>query len=357
MSATNTRVIVCCGSGGVGKTTTSAALALSLADAGHRVAVLTIDPARRLADSLGIGPLSNDPQRVPLEGMHLDAMMLDMKATWDGVIHRFAPSPEARDRILANRYYRLASTRLAGSHEFMAMQRLYELAESGDYDVVLLDTPPSRHALEFLQAPSRLSGLFDEGVMTWISMPRNSRGMKALQRGSEVVAGILERLLGRGTIREIAQFFDSMQGLWVGFQERSQAVEELLRGEGTQFLLVTTPAPAARAEAVAFLQRLREDGLPFGGFLVNRVTPMPEPVTVDAPPQGVDAADWKHVVHGLHRAHEVWSSVAETEKGWLEALLQGRERLWLIPEQPRDVHDLPALRELAMKLPAQDFLP
>ena len=161
-------VIVCCGSGGVGKTTTSAALGLSLALDGRRVAVLTIDPARRLADSLGIGPLGNEPQRVPIEGVVYDAMMLDMKATWDGVIHRFSPSEEARDRILANRYYQLASTRLAGSHEFMAMQRLYELVESGDYDVVLLDTPPSRHALEFLQAPKRLAGLFDEGVMTWI---------------------------------------------------------------------------------------------------------------------------------------------------------------------------------------------
>jgi anion-transporting ArsA/GET3 family ATPase len=352
----NTRVIVCCGSGGVGKTTTSAALALSLAQEGHRVAVLTIDPARRLADSLGIGPLSNEPQRVPLEGMHLDAMMLDMKATWDGVIRRFSPSEETRDRILANRYYQLASTRLAGSHEFMAMQRLYELAESDNYDVVLLDTPPSRHALEFLQAPRRLSGLFDEGVMTWISMPKNSRGLKALQRGSEVVSGILERLLGGSTIREIAQFFDSMQGLWVGFQDRSNAVQELLRGPNTQFLLVTTPAPAARAEAVAFLELLREDGLPFGGFLVNRVTPEPSQPDLGPVPEGVDPVTWQTVQAGLERAYAVWSSVARTERQWLEALRQGTEKTWLIPEQARDVHSLAALRECALHLPPRDFL-
>ncbi len=350
-------VIVCCGSGGVGKTTTSAALGVSLALSGKRVAVLTIDPARRLADSLGIGPLGNTPQRVPLEGACLDAMMLDMKATWDGVIHRFSPSDEARDRILNNRYYQTASTKLAGSHEFMAMQRLYELVESGDYDVVMLDTPPSRHALEFLRAPRHLAGLFDEGVMTWISMPRDSRGFKALQRGSEVVVGILDRILGAATIREIAQFFDSMQGLWLGFQERGDAVEALLRGPRTCFLLVTTPAPAARAEAADFLDLLRRDELPFGGFLVNRVTPVPDPPVFPECPEGLDQAQWKALKLGLQQTYDTWSSVAHTERGWVEELHAGSEPIWLIEEMDREVHDLPALRELAMKLPPSDFLP
>ena len=158
MSAT--RLYICCGSGGVGKTTTSAAFALQLAMSGQRVAVLTIDPARRLADSLAVGPLGNEPQSVPLErlnpapGGQLDAMMLDMKATFDDVVRRFAPDAESRDRILQNRYYRFVSTRLAGSHEYMAMERIFALYESGQYDAVVLDTPPTRHALEFLKAMS-----------------------------------------------------------------------------------------------------------------------------------------------------------------------------------------------------------
>lgn len=357
-----TKVIVCCGSGGVGKTTSSAALALALARSGRRVAVLTIDPARRLADSLGLESLGNEPQAVPLErlgedsGGALDAMMLDMKATWDSLVDRFSESPEARDRILGNRYYRFASTRLAGSHEYMAMERLYELVESGRYEVVLLDTPPTRHAIEFLKAPARIAGLFDEGVMHWLSLPKDSRGFRALERGSEVVVKVLKRLIGKGTIGEIAEFFDAMQGLWDTLRERGQAVETLLASQDTRFLLVTTPAPAARAEAREFRRLLEEQGMPLGGFLVNRVVPAPEhPDALDLelfpdPPEGFEESEWREICQGVAQAPTLQARLALSEQQSLRELAGEGVRTWHIPELADDVHSLQGLAEIASYL-------
>lgn len=354
-----TRVVVCCGSGGVGKTTTSAALSVALARRGLRVAVLTIDPAKRLADSLGVGPLGNTPQRVPVdapEAGRLDAMMLDMKATWDGVVERFAPSPEEAARILKNRYYRFASTRLAGSHEYMAMERLYELYESGDYDVVLLDTPPSRHAVEFLRAPGRIAGLFDDSVMTWLSMPKNRRGFRALEKGSELIASVLKRLIGRGTIEEIAEFFDAMQGLWDALSERGHKVEELLASDACSFLLVTTPAPAASAEARDFRVLLADSGMPLKGLLINRVQIRPEDASeLDESlfpdrPSSVSDEDWSAIVDGVRRARAHQFALAEAERPALDALAKEGVRTWEIPELARDVHDLTALTEVASHL-------
>ena len=190
-----TQVVICCGSGGVGKTTVSAALALKWALDGARVAVLTIDPAKRLADSLGVGTLDNEPRRVPLERLEqftpgtsgsLDAMMLDVKSTFDQMVARLARTPENAERILAHRYYRFASTRLGGSHEYMAMERLYTLCDQGDYDVIVLDTPPTRHALDFLRAPERMAGLMDQGVLRWLVMPATKGGWRAIELGSEM---------------------------------------------------------------------------------------------------------------------------------------------------------------------------
>lgn len=332
---------------------------------GQRVAVLTIDPARRLADSLGIGPLSNTPQRVPLAQLgadsagNLDALMLDMKATWDGVVRRFGGSEAAQQRILNNRYYGLASTRLAGSHEYMAMQRLYELYESGDYDLILLDTPPTRHAMEFLSAPQRLNGLFDEGVMHWLSLPRSKRGFKALERGSEVIVSVLKRLIGAGTMEEIAEFFDAMQGLWAGFQERSQAVEALLASDETRFVLVTTPAPAARTEAQEFADLLARTDRPFGGFVVNRVVPSPKPQAqvsasdLPARPDSVPEETWRTATETLLGAAARQQALADAETQALAQLgeqAKGSVPLWRVPELEADVHDLRSLAVLAEHL-------
>ncbi|RME20289.1 MAG: ArsA family ATPase, partial [Deltaproteobacteria bacterium] len=243
------RVIICCGSGGVGKTTLSASLALKWALAGARVCVLTIDPARRLADSLSIGDIGNTAVPVPLDdlsrspGGSLDAMMLDSKATFDGLVRRFARSAEATERILQNRYYQFASTRLGGSHEYMAMERLYQLWRDSDYDIIVLDTPPTREALDFLRAPDRMSSLMDEGILRWLVMPASRSGWRAIELGSEALSRVLKRVMGEGTISEIAEFFEVFRDMWEGFHARSVEVQALLRRPETRFLLVTSAAP------------------------------------------------------------------------------------------------------------------
>lgn len=364
----STRVLVCCGSGGVGKTTISAALAIKLARKGLQVAVLTIDPARRLADSLGIGTLSNTARRVPLEQLDpnlsgsLDAMMLDAKATFDDLIRRVSPSQAATERILANRYYQFASQRLGGMHEYMAMERLLDLYQTSPYDVIVVDTPPTRHALDFLKAPDRMAGLFDQGVMRWLVMPATQGGWRALELGSEVVARVLKRILGRSTIGEIAEFFEDFRELWDGFTERSHRVQALLGDPSTRFVLVTSPAEAAQSEALFFLDLLRERDLPFGGFVVNRVAGDPTQAR-----SGLRALETDGAL-ATHMAPDDWSAVA----GGLQTVVEARERraaehrrrivalrsaapagtpCWEVPEQEHDLHDLRALAELGAHLP------
>lgn len=346
----STRVLICCGSGGVGKTTVSASLALKHANAGERVCVLTIDPARRLADSLGVGELGNTPFRVPIPGAtgSLDAMMLDAKAVFDDLVRRFAPSPAAAERILGNRYYRFASSRLGGSHEYMAMEKLLELWQSGHYDTIVLDTPPTRHALDFLRAPDRMSGLMDQGVLRWLVMPASQGGWRAIELGSEALAGVLKRLMGQETVEEIAEFFDSFRDLWDGFRDRSKLVSGLLCSEGTRFFLVTSPAPAARSEALYFLAVLQERHLPFGGFVVNRVLQGP---TQPAP----DVAGLPEpIARVMLEAPQLRRRLAQGHAEAIRSLRQAgpdHAPCWVIPDQDQDIHDLPALVSLARYLP------
>jgi anion-transporting ArsA/GET3 family ATPase len=355
------RVIVCCGSGGVGKTTTSAALGLALAARGLSVAVLTIDPARRLADALSVGPLGNSPQTVPLDRLlpgatgRLDAMMLDMKATFDGVIRRYSPDAEAAERILENHYYQFVSTRLAGSHEYMAMERVLELHTVGGYDVLLVDTPPTRHALDFLGAPDRMTGVMNERVMRWLTLPGTARGFRVLEKGSQTVMSVLKRLLGSQTITDIAEFFAAFQPLWTGFRERSLELQALLHGPATTFLLVSAPTPAASAEAREFLEILRDKALPFGGLIVNRVaeTPLhPAPDTLPPAPDGVDAAVWEDITQAVRGATAHQQRLADGQAPVLEALrhAHGHSPSWRVPQLGTDVHDLDALREVAQYL-------
>ena len=360
-----TRIVVCCGAGGVGKTTTSASLAIRSAQEGHRTLVLTIDPARRLADALGIGELGNAARKVPLDnlpaGGSLHAMMLDAQRTFDDLIARHAPSAEIRDRILANHTYRFVSTRLPGVHEYMAMEKLHELVAGGGWDVIVLDTPPAAHALDFLAAPARMANLMDEGVMRWLTLPTTRGGWRMLERGSEMLAGVLKSMLGDRTIADIAEFFAAFSTLWEGFRTRSMAVRTLLAAKETTFVLVTTPAESARSEALGFLDVLRERALPFGGFLVNRCAVAGPSSTPDfgACPDGVDATRWVTLTAALTELPRQHQRRLDREAAGCEGLrarAPAGARMWRLPEQDEPPQTLEALARFAAGLPAPSEL-
>jgi anion-transporting ArsA/GET3 family ATPase len=273
------KVCICAGSGGVGKTTTSAAIAAGMAARGKKVAVLTIDPAKRLADSLGLPELGNVERRVDtpaLEngggegGGELWAMMLDAKATFDEVIAKHAPDEETRDRILENRIYKQLSNALAGSQEYMAMERLFELHQEDRYDLLVLDTPPTRNALDFLDAPRRLTQ-FIEGRSLQVFMRPTGLGMRLFGRGTSMMFSILRRVTGVDLLEDISEFFQAFSGMVGGFQERAKRVNELLADRHTAFLVVCGPQGEPIEEAVYFHRKLVEAKLPFEGVVVNKV--------------------------------------------------------------------------------------
>ncbi len=362
-----TRVLVCCGAGGVGKTTLSAALAVRLALAGRRVAVLTIDPARRLADSLGLNELGDTPQRIQLatdcqagEGC-LHALVLDVEATFERLVRRSAPTSAAAERVLGNRYYRFAATRLTGTHEYMAMERLQELVESELYDAVVLDTPPTRHALDFLTAPDRLSRFLDRRVLKVLALPRTVQGMERLQQRSGVVVSVLDRLVGSSTIREIAEFVSFLEELTDTIAPRVQAVRDQLHS--ARFYLVTTPVPAAQIEALEFLQELQQRDLPFHGYLVNRCAPRPSgeqapplPSSIRAP-EGMEPAVWDRILQAVGASHERFARLARHDDASLAQLRHAAgpdAQIWTIPTLSQDATDLAALEQLGRHLPGLD---
>ncbi|MBJ7348655.1 MAG: ArsA family ATPase [Thermoleophilaceae bacterium] len=275
------RVCVVAGSGGVGKTSTSAAIALGMAARGHKVAVLTIDPAKRLADSLGLTDLDTDLKLVDnaLFAEHgIDvkgefyAAMLDAKSTFDSLIARHAPDEQTRDRILGNRIYQELSNALAGSQEYMAMEKLLELHETSGCDLLILDTPPSRNAIDFLDAPNRLARFVDGRSLRLFLAPSRF-GLRIAGRGSSLVFSALQRVTGVDLLGDLSEFFQSFSGMAAGFSERARRVEELLASKRNTFLLVCSPENEPVDEAIFFRRKLREDELPFGGAIVNKVHP------------------------------------------------------------------------------------
>jgi anion-transporting ArsA/GET3 family ATPase len=273
------RVIVTLGAGGVGKTTTSAALALALAKRGGKVAVVTIDPAKRLATALGLRELSSDPHRIEPDvlrdqGLELRgelwAMMLDVKATFDGIVERLADDGKAREEILRNPVYKELSGAVAGSHELSAIAKLYELYEEHDFDVIVLDTPPSRNALDFLEAPGRLIG-FLEGRALQVFLSPGGLTARLFGRGTALVFSIFARVTGVDMLSELSRFFGSLGGVIDGFGERTRAVQALLRSDQAGFLIVTSPEPEPAREAKFLLERLAARGLPAPEMIVNRV--------------------------------------------------------------------------------------
>jgi anion-transporting ArsA/GET3 family ATPase len=279
------RIVVCAGSGGVGKTTTAATIALWGALQGRKAIVLTIDPARRLADSLGIGPIGNTPVDVPREVLarlgrevrgSLSAMMLDQKGSWDELVERHAPA-DARARILENRFYRQLSQSFAGSQEYMAVEQLGELDASGRYDLIVVDTPPTQHALDFLEAPERLLAFLDRKIVKWFVRPSFSAGWSTLRTMNRTVGFLLHKIedaTGVSALADVTDFFGAMSGLFEDFEPRVQRVTQLLRQPETAFLLVAGPDEQVLDQAEYLAAQMSARGMPLKGVVMNRVHPL-----------------------------------------------------------------------------------
>ncbi|WP_210651189.1 ArsA family ATPase [Nocardioides sp. SYSU D00065] len=355
-----TQIIVCCGSGGVGKTTTSAALALRAAERGRRVVVLTIDPARRLAQAMGIEQLDNIPRPVPGlrpqsdGGGSLDAMMLDMKRTFDEVVESQA-SPEKAQQILANPFYVALSSSFAGTQEYMAMEKLGQLhrqaVADGSHDLIVVDTPPSRSALDFLDSPERLSSFLDGRLIRLLLAP--ARGpARLMSAGFSVVTGALAKVLGGQMLRDVQTFVTALDTLFGSFRQRAEQTFALLQAEGTAFLVVAAPEPDALREAAYFVDRLTDDRMPLAGLVVNRASP---PTRTDlSAEEAIAAADrlWagdsSSLTAGLLRLHADRVRILEREQHLCERFAAAHPQVAtaLVPAMAGDVHDLDGLRAI-----------
>jgi anion-transporting ArsA/GET3 family ATPase len=352
------RILVVCGSGGVGKTTTAAALGLRAALSGRKVLVCTIDPSRRLATSLGLNQLPGRPRALDIErleprrGGSLWAMMLDTKRTFDTLVEAHAPDEQARRRILENRFYQQVSAALAGSHEYMAMEKLLELQSDKRFELIVLDTPPTRHALDFLEAPDRMLAFLDTSILRWFLKPYFVAGRLTLRVATRTGAFALklaDRALGLQFLQDLSEFFLAFDGMYEGFKERAAAVHALLRDPDSGFVLVASPARGALDEALYFHRRLREGGMPFVSFVVNRIHPDPSqaPVRRASARDGASELDagLRQKLEAVFRDHR---RVAAAERRSVSRL-QARtgEPIVLVPEMDVDVHDLRGLREVA----------
>ncbi|MFJ8805597.1 ArsA family ATPase [Streptomyces sp. NPDC102490] len=273
----HTRIVVCCGSGGVGKTTTAAALGLRAAERGRKVVVLTIDPARRLAQSMGIDSLDNTPRRVKgvddSAGGELHAMMLDMKRTFDEIVESHA-DPERAAAILGNPFYQSLSAGFAGTQEYMAMEKLGQLRARDEWDLIVVDTPPSRSALDFLDAPKRLGSFLDGKLIRVLLAPAKvggRAGMKFLNVGMSMMTGVLGKVLGGPFLKDVQTFVAAMDSMFGGFRTRADATYKLLQASGTAFLVVAAPERDALREAAYFVERLAAEDMPLAGLVLNRV--------------------------------------------------------------------------------------
>ncbi|HZD00603.1 MAG TPA: ArsA family ATPase [Actinomycetes bacterium] len=357
------RIVVCCGSGGVGKTSTAAALALRGAEVGRRTCVLTIDPARRLAQALGLDLLSNEPKPVTGKGLpakgpgSLDAMMLDMRRTFDEVIERYARDEEQAERILANRFYQRLSSTLAGTQEYMAMEKLHELHEAGRYELLVVDTPPTRSALDFLDAPAHLNELLDSRVLRLLIVPaqRVGRGYLAgLNFATSAMARMVRRLTGSELLAEVGEFFAAFEGMYDGFKQRARRVYELLEDPETAFVVVATPDQSALREATYFAGRLATEDMPLGALVVNRVhhaAPVPEAPAAAIERLKGDGADGRLLADLLeqHRALETLAAAERRRITWLAKTVSG-VGVVEVPMLADDVHDIAGLRRLGAHL-------
>ncbi len=374
-----TRIIVCCGSGGVGKTTTAAALGLRAAERGRHVVVLTVDPARRLAQSMGLTSLDNTPRPVPLPDGHgegggsLHAMMLDMKRTFDEIVEAHS-DPDRAAQILANPFYQSLSSSFAGTQEYMAMEKLGQLRRADEWDLIVVDTPPSRSALDFLDAPQRLSRFLDGRLIRLLTAPTrvSSRAyLKVVNAWVGMATGAVTKVLGTQLLRDVQTFVAALDTMFGGFRERAEDTYRLLQTPGTAFLVIATPEPDALREASYFVERLSQDRMPLAGLILNRVHPSPaarlsaarslaaaealQAASNGSPPSmpndaAADTAEGpRHplAVTAL-RLHAERMQLAAAERRLAQRFTAAHPGVPVarVPAQPEDVHDLAGLRQI-----------
>ncbi|MGZ5377997.1 MAG: ArsA family ATPase [Mycobacterium sp.] len=353
LSDTSNRVVVCCGAGGVGKTTTAAAMALRAAEYGRTVVVLTIDPAKRLAQALGIKDLGNTPQRVPLAPEvtgELHAMMLDMRRTFDEMVIQYSGAERAQE-ILDNQFYQTVATSLAGTQEYMAMEKLGQLLGEDRWDLVVVDTPPSRNALDFLDAPKRLGGFMDSRL--WKLLLGPGRGIGKLVTGAMGLAmRALSTVLGSQMLGDAAAFVQSLDATFGGFREKADRTYELLKRRGTQFVVVSAAEPDALREASFFIDRLSQENMPLSGLILNRTHPMLSALHADKADEAADAleaAEPDSVTAAVLRIHSDRAGRSKREIRLLSRFTGANPHVAIVgvPSLPFDVSDLEALRAIA----------
>ncbi len=372
-----TRVIVCCGSGGVGKTTTAAAIGLRAAERGRHVVVLTVDPARRLAQSMGLSKLDNTPRPVPFPervqagvsveatgpdgpdgaaGGSLHAMMLDMKWTFDEIVEAHA-DPDRAAQILANPFYQSLSSGFSGTQEYMAMEKLGQLRRAEEWDLIVVDTPPSRSALDFLDAPQRLGRFLDGRLIRLLVVPAKVGGrayVKVLNAGFGMVTGVLTKVLGAQVLKDVQTFVSALDTMFGGFRERADYTYRLLRAPGTAFLVIAAPEPDALREASYFVERLAQEGMPLAGLVLNRVHRSPA-ARLSAPRslaaaetlQAADGEDgnYRALTVATLRLHADRMQQSAVEHRVAEHFTTAHPHVPVaeVPAQPDDVHDLAGL--------------
>jgi anion-transporting ArsA/GET3 family ATPase len=354
-------IIVCTGAGGVGKTTSAAALALRAAELGRRTIVCTIDPAKRLAQSMGLEQLGGEPKLVPLPAGkakpkgELWAMMLDMKSTFDQMVLEMT-TPERAEKIFENPFYHHISNTLAGTQEYMAMEKLWELHEEGRWQLIVIDTPPTRSALDFLDAPRRLTD-FLEGrflkLMMFPYMKAGKTGLKVINFGTRVALRAITRITGSELFEDVANFFQQFEGMYETFKQRSRRVRELMEARRTAFVIVTAPTEPSLKEARYFAERLTHDKIPLGGLIVNRAHAVPGVPGLEDPAT-IAARVGDGVLAEALRTYAAWRAVSLREERLLGGTLGAIPDMpvWRVPDLADDVHDLKSLREVGQLLAA-----
>jgi anion-transporting ArsA/GET3 family ATPase len=354
-----TRIIVCCGSGGVGKTTTAAAVALRAAEAGRKVVVLTIDPARRLAQSMGLTELDNTPREVAgvdtAKGGELHAMMLDMKRTFDEIVSSHS-TPDRAEQIFANPFYQSLSSSFAGTQEYMAMEKLSQLRAQDKWELIVVDTPPSRSALDFLDAPQRLGRFLDGRMLRLLLAPARAGGrayMKVFTASFSVFTKVLTRILGTEVLRDLSAFVGALETMFGGFRERAQKTYELLKTPGTAFVVVAAPEPGALREASYFVDRLSAESMPLAGMVLNRMRTSGAPrLSAERAEVGADTLDeagGHELTAAVLRVHAARAQLAARDRRMRDRFTSAHPDVPLVevPALSTDVHDLDGLRRVA----------